>query len=98
MHRGRAVFRRLRCIGNSTVRFLNSNQKGEVTMFCPKCGKRLLEKVSKRNRKFYGCEGYPDCDFVSWDRPVAERCPKCGSTAIRMTAGREFYVENLKVE
>lgn len=46
---------------------------------CPKCGKRLLEKISKRSRKFYGCEGYPECDFVSWDKPVAETCPKCGS-------------------
>ncbi|MBR0513749.1 MAG: type I DNA topoisomerase [Clostridia bacterium] len=46
---------------------------------CPKCGKRLLEKISKKNRKFYGCEAYPECDFVSWDQPVAEKCPQCGS-------------------
>lgn len=46
---------------------------------CPKCGKRLLEKVSRKNRKFYGCEGYPECDFVSWDKPVSEKCPRCGS-------------------
>ena len=46
---------------------------------CPRCGKRLLEKVSKKNRKFYGCEGYPECDFVSWDKPVSDKCPECGS-------------------
>ena len=46
---------------------------------CPKCGKRLLEKVSRKNRRFYGCEGYPECDFVSWDKPVTEKCPTCGS-------------------
>ena len=46
---------------------------------CPKCGGRLLEKISKRNRKFYGCEHYPECDFVSWEQPIDERCPKCGS-------------------
>ena len=46
---------------------------------CPKCGGELLEKISKKNRKFYGCERYPECDFVSWDKPVAEKCPKCGS-------------------
>ncbi len=46
---------------------------------CPKCGKRLMEKNSKKNRKFYGCEGYPECDFVSWELPVTERCPQCGS-------------------
>ena len=45
---------------------------------CPKCGKRLLEKVSRKNRRFYGCEGYPECDFVSWDKPIPEKCPKCG--------------------
>lgn len=46
---------------------------------CPKCGKRLMEKNSRKNRKFYGCEGYPECDFVSWELPVKERCPQCGS-------------------
>ncbi len=46
---------------------------------CPKCGGRLLEKTSRKNRKFYGCEHYPECDFVSWEMPVQERCPKCGS-------------------
>ena len=49
---------------------------------CPKCGKRLLEKVSRKNRKFYGCEGYPECDFVSWDKPASEKCPECGSYMI----------------
>jgi DNA topoisomerase I, bacterial len=46
---------------------------------CPKCGARLMEKTSKKNRKFYGCEKYPECDFVSWDIPVKEKCPLCGT-------------------
>ena len=46
---------------------------------CPKCGARMLEKTSKKNRKFYGCERYPECDFVSWDMPVRDKCPLCGS-------------------
>ncbi len=50
-----------------------------VDAACPKCGGRILEKISRKNRKFYGCEHYPDCDFVSWERPVNEKCPKCGS-------------------
>ena len=45
---------------------------------CPKCGARLMEKTSKKNRKFYGCEKYPECDFVSWEMPILQRCPKCG--------------------
>ncbi len=46
---------------------------------CPKCGGEILEKISRKNRKFYGCERYPECDFVSWERPVGENCPVCGA-------------------
>ena len=45
---------------------------------CPKCGARLMEKTSRKNRKFYGCENYPECDFVSWEMPVVDKCPQCG--------------------
>ena len=45
---------------------------------CPQCGSRLLEKTSRKNRRFYGCEKYPECDFISWDKPADEKCPKCG--------------------
>ena len=55
---------------------------------CPKCSKRLLEKTSKKNRRFYGCEGYPECDFVSWDKPVEETCPKCGSFMVEKRNGK----------
>jgi DNA topoisomerase-1 len=55
---------------------------------CPKCGKRLLEKVTRKNRRFYGCESYPDCDFVSWDKPVAQKCPKCSSYMVEKRNGK----------
>ncbi len=45
---------------------------------CPACGARLMEKTSKKNRKFYGCECYPECEFVSWEKPVTAVCPQCG--------------------
>ncbi|NLC32890.1 MAG: type I DNA topoisomerase, partial [Clostridiales bacterium] len=45
---------------------------------CPDCGGELLEKTSKKNRKFYGCEKYPECTFVSWEKPVEKPCPQCG--------------------
>ena len=45
---------------------------------CPVCGSRLMEKTSRKNRKFYGCERYPECDFVSWEKPVLDKCPQCG--------------------
>lgn len=46
---------------------------------CPKCGKDLAQRRTKRGKTFYGCTGYPKCDFASWDRPVAEKCPQCES-------------------
>ncbi|MDD3335643.1 MAG: type I DNA topoisomerase [Eubacteriales bacterium] len=55
---------------------------------CPKCGARLMEKTSKKNRKFYGCEKYPDCDFVSWEKPIMEKCPKCGSYMVEKPGKR----------
>jgi len=45
---------------------------------CPACGARLMEKTSRKNRKFYGCENYPECEFVSWEKPVIDKCPQCG--------------------
>ncbi len=50
---------------------------------CPKCGARLMEKTSRKNRKFYGCEKYPECDFVSWEMPVTQKCPQCGSYMVQ---------------
>jgi len=45
---------------------------------CPQCGARIVEKISKKNRLFYGCEAYPGCSFVSWYKPVEAKCPQCG--------------------
>ena len=60
----------------------------EIDAPCPKCGGKLLERMSHKGRKFYGCEHYPDCDFVSWDMPVREKCPLCGSMMV-MKRGRK---------
>lgn len=45
---------------------------------CPDCGKEVVLKKSKKGRKYYGCEDNPNCEFMSWSRPVAEKCPRCG--------------------
>jgi len=47
---------------------------------CPRCGKKMLLKKSKKGRSFYGCEGYPECNFMTWNVPSAEICPECGKT------------------
>ncbi|BBW96699.1 type I DNA topoisomerase [Geobacillus icigianus] len=50
---------------------------------CPKCREgEIVERSSKRKRVFYGCDRFPDCDFVSWDQPLARPCPKCGGLLI----------------
>jgi DNA topoisomerase-1 len=46
---------------------------------CPECRQgSLQQKKSRRGKLFYGCDRYPDCRFATWDRPVAEACPRCG--------------------
>ena len=61
---------------------------------CPSCGARLMEKTSRKNRKFFGCEHYPECDFVSWEKPVVEKCPQCGSFMVekRGRKGELWYL------
>lgn len=50
---------------------------------CPACGKgELAQRRSKRGRIFYGCTKYPECTFATWDKPVAETCPQCGSKVL----------------
>jgi DNA topoisomerase-1 len=44
---------------------------------CPKCGHRILAKKSQKGKKYYGCEMNPTCDFMTWDQPISDRCPKC---------------------
>lgn len=47
---------------------------------CPKCeGGELIGRKTKKGKKFFGCNRYPECDFVSWDEPTKEKCPSCGS-------------------
>ena len=49
---------------------------------CPKCGKEIVEKVTRRGKVFYGCSGYPECDVAYWDKPTGEICSKCGSMMV----------------
>ncbi|MGL5434467.1 MAG: type I DNA topoisomerase [Lachnospiraceae bacterium] len=46
---------------------------------CPKCGKDVVIKKTKKGRRYYGCESNPECDFMSWQKPSTEKCPKCGN-------------------
>ena len=50
----------------------------KIGVECPKCGKEVVLRKTKKGRKYYGCESNPECDFMSWQRPSEEKCPKCG--------------------
>jgi DNA topoisomerase-1 len=65
---------------------------------CPKDGGDLTERRSRRGKIFFGCANYPACDFVSWNRPVAERCPECGfeGAESKSTKARGEYRKCLK--
>ncbi|OME61378.1 DNA topoisomerase I [Paenibacillus odorifer] len=55
----------------------------DIGVTCPKCHEgKVVERRSKKGRVFYGCDQYPGCDFVSWDRPSIKPCPSCGSWMI----------------
>ena len=50
----------------------------KIGVACPKCGKDVVIKMTKKGRRYYGCIDYPECDFMSWGRPVDKKCPRCG--------------------
>lgn len=54
----------------------------KIGVKCPKCGKDIVMKRTRKGRIFYGCIDNPECDFMSWARPVAKACPKCGSMMV----------------
>ena len=51
----------------------------KIGVACPKCGKDIVLRKTKKGRRYYGCEDNPECDFMSWQKPSEEKCPKCGS-------------------
>jgi len=66
----------------------------EVGVTCPKCKKgQIVERRSKKRRLFYGCDQYPDCEFVSWDKPIPRPCPKCEGTLVEKKAKKGARVE-----
>lgn len=56
----------------------------KIGVKCPKCSGDIVVKRSKKGRKFYGCENYPNCDFTTWNKPINKMCPKCNSILTEM--------------
>ncbi len=67
-----------------------------IGVSCPKCGKDVVMKMSKKGRRYYGCSGFPDCDFLSWAKPTNEKCPKCGNVMVERGAHRVCSNEECK--
>ena len=72
----------------------------KIGVACPKCGKDIVLRKTKKGRKYYGCEDNPECDLMSWQKPYTEKCPKCGSYMVekgnKLVCGDEHcgYVKN----
>ena len=59
----------------------------DIGVQCPSCGKgKIVERRSKKGRIFYGCDQYPECEFVSWDKPLDRKCPECQSYMVEKRA------------
>lgn len=68
------------CSNYPTCKYIKKEEPKVIEiMDCPKCGGKIVEKKTRRGKIFYGCSNYPKCDFASWDKPIAEKCPRCGS-------------------
>lgn len=66
----------------------------EIGVECPKCKKgQIVERKSKKKRVFYGCNQYPECDFVSWDKPISRPCPKCGQMLVEKKAKKDTKIQ-----
>lgn len=76
----------------------------KVGVACPKCGKDVVIKKTKKGRRYFGCENNPECDFMSWQKPSTEKCPKCGNYMVEkgnklLCADEQCgYSMNLKVK
>ena len=64
----------------------------KIGVMCPKCGKDIVVKKTKKGRKYYGCMGNPECDFMSWQKPSDKKCPKCGG--MMLEKGSRLVCEN----
>ena len=64
----------------------------KIGVACPKCGKDIVVKKTKKGRKYYGCMGNPECDFMSWQKPSDKKCPKCGS--MMLVKGNKLVCED----
>lgn len=71
----------------------------EIGVTCPNCKKgMIIERKSKKKRLFYGCSRYPECDFISWDKPLPRSCPKCDGLLVEKKLKKGVQVQCIKCD
>ena len=81
----------LACPGFPECRFTKPYLE-KIGVACPECGRDIVIRTSKKGRKYYGCIGYPECEFISWARPSDKKCPKCSSCMVYK--GKKLFCSN----
>ncbi|MFZ7119722.1 MAG: type I DNA topoisomerase [Eubacteriaceae bacterium] len=64
----------------------------ELGVQCPECSGSIVVRKTKKGRTFYGCNNYPECEFVSWDKPLNDKCPECDSMLMQKGYGKRIKV------
>ncbi|GAB2563627.1 type I DNA topoisomerase [Gracilibacillus alcaliphilus] len=71
----------------------------EIGVKCPACKEgNIVERKTKKRRTFYGCDNYPECEFISWDKPVGRDCPKCNSMLVEKKNKKKAQVQCSKCD
>ena len=71
------------CSNYPTCKYIKQEKKEEIEICnCPNCDGKIIEKKSRKGKLFYGCNNYPKCKTAFWDKPIGEKCPKCGEMLV----------------
>lgn len=84
----------LACPGYPECKNTKPVPEDEITQPCPKCGGKLVKRLSKKGNKFYGCANYPNCDFASPGIPTGDKCPECDSYIISGMKGKKYCMNS----
>ena len=87
------------CTDYPTCKTTMQPAAARIDVPCPKCGGEIQQKRSKKGATFYGCGNYPQCDFVTWGKPIGRPCPDCGSPLVENTfRGRTAGIKCLNAD
>lgn len=82
----------LACPGYPECKNTKPLPENEIKEPCPKCGGKLISRVSKKGKRFYGCSNYPECDFAAPGLPTGEKCPVCGGFMLKGRGGKSYCI------